>query len=249
MTRYKRALQRDRRLDLNSLWRWQTLLTLSTYVPTCPRGYQMISINILCVSIEKMTSSKRSCGWYAVLYNTIITSHHFIKDDSQSYSVEILNIHYQVNISTASSNVVWQTRFSVAPGGLDSCSGLKVHLPFRWVDWNPEHFHIWKTACGQWDEGDASYLLVVIVMDGHYLRLLIILHISIVHKSTGCAPGTRYNMTTDHGRTCSVRPPPASTSLWRSYFFREYWWMSDRFLRSLHPSGVLWRGPSAAARL
>lgn len=28
------------------------------------------------------------------------------------------------------------------------CSGLKVHLPFQWVGWNPEHFHIWKTEKG-----------------------------------------------------------------------------------------------------
>lgn len=76
-------------------------------------------------------------------------------------------IYYQVNILTASSNVVWQKQFSMAPGRLYFCSGLKVHLPFHGVDWNPEHFHTWKTEDIQWDKCSASYLLVLIVMYGY----------------------------------------------------------------------------------
>ena len=66
-----------------------------------------------------------------------------------------LNICYQVNILTASGNVVWQKRFLKAPDRLNSCSGLKAHLPFHWVDCNPKRFHIWNTEGIKWEKGSV----------------------------------------------------------------------------------------------
>lgn len=51
---------------------------------------------------------------------------------------------YQVNISTALSNVVWQMRFSRALRRLWPCSGWGVHLLWPSVGWNPKLSHIWK---------------------------------------------------------------------------------------------------------
>ena len=148
-------------------------------------------------------------------------------------------IYYQVNILTASSNAVWQKQFSMAPGRLYFCSGLKVHLPFHGVDWNPEHFHIWKTEGIQRDKCSASYLLILTVMYGYRSCVGLPFCTFCLHDysadGTDSAPAKSYHLMRAHSLTCSLRPRPASTSLWRSYFFQEYLWMSDRFAR-IRPS-------------
>lgn len=140
----------------------------------------------------------------------------------------------------------------MALGRLKSCSGLKVYLPFLWVDWNPEHFHIWKTEGIHWDTGTCWWWYWCMAQATDQYSVVFMYYITTYFVSTSIQCRCAWTAPTDHSLTCSVHPPPALTSLWRSYFSQEYLWTSDLFPRSrpsLHPLGGLCHGPNAAALL